>query len=52
MNVSTSEGNNTKYAAGLMRRRYVPSTGKATGTAEGASTGRGKAETEEAADEK
>ena len=51
MNVSTSIGNNTKYDAGLMRRRYVPSTAKATGTAKGASTSRSKAETEEVADE-
>ncbi len=50
MNVSTSGGNNTKYGVGLMRRRYVPSTGKATGTAEGATTSRSKAETEETAD--
>jgi hypothetical protein len=50
MNVSTSGGNNTKYGVGLMRRRYVPSTGKATGTAKGASTSRSKAETEETAD--
>jgi len=48
MNVSTSVGNNTKYGAGLMRRRYVPGTG----TGKVASTRTGKAETEEAADEK
>jgi hypothetical protein len=48
MNVSTSGGNNTKYGAGLMRRRYVPGTG----TAKVASTSPGKAEAEEAADEK
>jgi hypothetical protein len=47
MNVSTSEGNNTKYDAGLKRRRYV----SGTGTAKVASTSRGKAETEEIADE-
>jgi hypothetical protein len=56
MNVSTSTGNNTKYDAGLMRRRYVSSTGtsKACSTGEGkaASTRTTKAETEEAADEK
>ena len=52
MNVSTSDGNNTKYGAGLMRRRYVPNTSEATGTAEGASTSPSKAESEEAADEK
>ena len=46
-----SDGNNTKYGARLMRRRYVPSTAKATGTAKGASTSRSKAETEEVADE-
>jgi hypothetical protein len=53
MNVSTSDGNNTKYGAGLMRRRYVPSTAKATGTTKGssASASRSKAETEEAPDE-
>jgi hypothetical protein len=56
MNVSTSIGNNTKYDAGLMRRRYV----SGTGTSEAFSTGEGKvastrtseAETEETADEK
>jgi len=56
MNVSTSNGNNTKYDAGLMRRRYVSSTGtsKASSTGEGkvASTRTGEAETEETADEK
>jgi len=46
-----SDGNNTKYGARLMRRRYVPSTAKATGTTKGASTSRSKTETEEAADE-
>jgi hypothetical protein len=46
-----SDGNNTKYGAGLMRRRYVPDTAKATSTAKGASTSCSKAETEEAADE-
>ena len=35
-----------------MRRRYVPNTGKATGTTEGADTIPSKAESEEAADEK
>ena len=39
-------------ARGLMRRRYVPNTGKATGTTEGADTIPSKAESEEAADEK
>jgi hypothetical protein len=56
MNVSTSNGNNTKYDAGQMRRRYVSSTGtsKASSTGEGkaASTSTGKAETEETTDEK
>jgi len=52
MNVSTSDGNNTKYAAGLMHRRYVPNTSEATGTTESASTIPGKAESEETADEK
>jgi hypothetical protein len=52
MNVSTSDGNNAKYGAGQMRRRYVPNTGEATGTAKGASTSTGKTETEEDADEK
>jgi len=52
MNVSTSDGNNTKYGAGLMRRRYVPNTGKATGTTEGADIIPSKAESEDAADEK
>jgi hypothetical protein len=47
MNVSTSDGNNTKYGAGLMRRIYV----SGTGTAKVASTSCGKAETEEVADE-
>jgi hypothetical protein len=55
MNVSTSNGNNTKYDAGLMRRRYVSSTGsgKGSNTGEGkaASTGTTKAKTEEASDE-
>jgi hypothetical protein len=55
MNVSTSNGNNTKYDAGLMRRRYVSSTrtSKTSSTREGkvASTGTGEAETEEASDE-
>jgi len=55
MNVSTSNGNNTKYDTGLMRRRYVSSTGtsKASSIGEGkvASTGTGEAETEEASDE-
>jgi hypothetical protein len=46
-----SDGNNTKYGAGLMRRRYVPSTAKATSTTKGASTSRSKAETKEATDE-
>ncbi|OLD12291.1 MAG: hypothetical protein AUI50_07635 [Crenarchaeota archaeon 13_1_40CM_2_52_14] len=46
-----SDGNNTKYGAGLMRRRYVPSTAKATGATKGASASRSKAETEEAPDE-
>jgi len=36
----------------LMRRRYVPNTSKATGTAKGASTSPSKAESKEAADEK
>jgi len=55
MHVSTSNGNNAKYDAGLMRRRYVSSTctGKASSTGEGkvASTRTGEAETEEASDE-
>jgi len=57
MNVSTSKGNNTKYDAGLMRRRHVSSTStstsKTSSTREGkvASTGTGQAETEEASDE-
>jgi hypothetical protein len=51
MNVSTSGGNNTKYGAGLMRRRYVPSSTKASSKATGTGTSTGKTETEEAADE-
>jgi len=34
----------------LMRRRYVPNTSKATGTAKGASSSTGKTEAEEVAD--
>ena len=56
MNVSTSNGNNTKYDAGLMRRRYVPGTcsGKVTniGTGKVTSTCTSEAETEETTDEK
>jgi hypothetical protein len=55
MNVSTSNGNNTKYDAGLMRRRYVSTTGtskaSSTGKGKAASTSTGEAETEEASDE-
>ena len=39
-------------ARGLMRRRYVPNTSEATGTAEGPSISPSKAESEETADEK
>jgi hypothetical protein len=55
MNVSTSVGSNTKYDAGLMRRRYVSSTGtgevSSNGTGKVTSTRTGEAETEEEADE-
>jgi hypothetical protein len=51
MNVSTAMETTLNMARGLMRRRYVPSTAEATGTAKGASASRSKAETEEVADE-
>jgi hypothetical protein len=50
MNVSTAMETTLNMARRPIRRRYVPNTGKATGTAEGASTSSGKAETEETAD--